>query len=153
MASIRFQTCNFCKRKIISYDAAAMSPEEDGSFHPSRADWMTRNFPIFLPLKIYVKRAPWLLCTRTWAQLVAAQPGITLCHSLPSHTSESQDRPEIPSHVQITCPNTMRACFLRMRSLGCAFRHISDALGVSQRGNQLYRSQRTPLVMARPLHR
>ena len=38
-----------------------------------------------------------------------------------------------------------------MRSLGCSFRHISDALGVSQR--QLYRWQRTPLLMTRPLNR
>ena len=38
-----------------------------------------------------------------------------------------------------------------MRSLGCSFRHISDALGVSQR--QLYRWQRTPLLMTRPLDR
>ena len=38
-----------------------------------------------------------------------------------------------------------------MRSLGHTFRHISDALGVSQR--QLYRWQRAPRLMARPLDR
>jgi transposase len=48
-------------------------------------------------------------------------------------------------------PQSIRACFFRMRSLGCSFRHISDALGVSQR--QLYRWQRTPLLMTRPLDR
>ena len=45
----------------------------------------------------------------------------------------------------------VRACFFRMRSLGHTFRHISDALGVSQR--QLYRWQRIPLLMTRPLNR
>ena len=38
-----------------------------------------------------------------------------------------------------------------MRSLGHTFRHISDALGVSQR--QLFRWQRVPLLMTRPLNR
>ena len=48
-------------------------------------------------------------------------------------------------------PQAIRACFFRMRSLGCSFRHMSDALAVSQR--QLYRWQRAPLLMARPLDR